>query len=140
MPDREGNVLRPPGLSAKAEVKPIEIMASYARFTQKGVTMAGGQGVIAAGTVMGRVTSTKKYVPYTDAATNGAGSDTALGVLRESVDTGTGGAPPTGTNMDALGDIVMSGILKNSLLVGLTASAITDLNGRVDTPRDYFIF
>jgi len=125
MADAEGNVLHVPGTSAKATYQPKEILASYARYTQKGVTLAQGQGLLAAGTVLYRNSSTKKYTAT--ASGNGA----AKGVLRRDVDT---------TDEDKLANIVMSGILKNSLLVGLVSQAITDLNGRVDADRDWFIF
>lgn len=135
MAEHEGNVLRPPGITPGQSYQPKEILASYARFTQKGVTLLGGQGVLEAGTVLGRVTATKKYKPY--ASGNSDGTETPLGVLRESVDTGTSAG---GNAEDKLGNIVISGILKNSLLIGLDAGAVTALNGRRDLARDYFIF
>jgi Bacteriophage lambda head decoration protein D len=131
MPDAYGNVVKVPGTSGTSEVKPAEILYSYAKFTQKGVTLAGGQGLLAGGTVLGRVTATKKYVAYTDGATGGAGSDTARGVLRQPVDTSKGDVP---------GNIVISGILKRSKLVGLTAAAVTDLDAREDTVNDILSF
>jgi hypothetical protein len=134
MADAYGNPLDPPGTSQVAEVKPGDILASYARFTQKGVTLKGGQGVLAAGTVLGRETATKKYLAYDD-ANSPAGIGVAKGVLRENVDTGPSGAPK-----DKLGNIIMSGIVKYSKLVGYDANAGTDLNGRVDTDRDWLIF
>lgn len=126
-----GDIIPVPGTSGVSEVKPADILASYARFTQRGVTIASGSGVVPAGTVLGRVTATKKYVPYTDAGTHGAGSDTAVGVLRQDVDA---------TSEDRLGNIVVSGILFNSKVQGETASAIADLNARVDAANDLFIF
>jgi hypothetical protein len=68
MVDREGNVLKVPGSSVKAEVRGDELLASYARFTQKGVTLKAGQGVLELGTPLARETSTKKYVKYAGAA------------------------------------------------------------------------
>lgn len=123
--------LLPPGNGSVAEVKPSEILASYARFTQKGVTLAqvDGGGLIEAGTVLGRVTATKKYVPYDSSASDG--SEVARGVLRQSADTTTG---------DKLGNIVYSGILKLSLLIGLDGDAIAELNGRTDEDVDWFTF
>lgn len=129
MADAQGNVLHVPGHTVKAQYTPTEILASYARFTQKGVTLAKDQGVLAAGTAIGRVTSTKKYVPYATGASDG--SQNIVGFLRREVDT---------TGEDKLGNVVISGILKRSLLVGLDSGGITALNGRVDSVKDYFIF
>lgn len=130
MPDQFGD-LPVPGTSGVSEVRPSDILASYARFTQKGCTVAkiGVGAKILGGTVMGRVTATKKYVPYSDAA--GDGSQVALGVLRQSVDT---------TDGDKLGNLVVSGIIKDSKLVGRDAAADTDLNARRDTINDLYIF
>ena len=52
----------------------------------------------------------------------------ARGVLRRGVDTGSDTAGKV-----YQGNIVISGILKNALLVGMDAAAIADLNARVDT-------
>lgn len=126
MADAEGNVLKVPGMSTGPSYTPKEILASYARFTQKGVTLVKDQGVLATGTVLYRDPATKKYTatPVGD----------AKGFLRKDVDT---------TGQDKLGNIVVSGILKNSLLVGVVAGVggtVEDLNARVDPDRDYFIF
>jgi len=134
MAEAFGNILDPPGTGQVAEVKPGDILASYARFTQKGVTIKGGQGLLAAGTVLGRETSTKKYLAYND-SNSPAGIGVARGVLRENVETGTGG-----TAKDKLGNIIMSGIVKYSKLVGIDANGIADLNARADTDRDWLIF
>lgn len=142
MADREGNVLLPPGLSLKSQVNGDEILASYARFTQKGYTIKGGQGVIPAGTVMFRESSSKKYV------IQNSGNGTCRGVLRKAVDTGASGA----TAADRLGNIVVSGIVKLSLMKDSLGAAIgsgstptlssvtSDLNARSDADRDFFIF
>lgn len=106
-----------------------EIMASMARFTQKGVTLAAGQGILLAGTVIARKTSDKKYYVYNNAGSGGL--EVAVGVLRRSVNT---------TGADKQGNIVVSGILKNSLLSGADSAAIVDLNARADTVQDLFIF
>src|SRR5881628_523096 len=87
-------------VSPTATATDPELLYSYARFTQKGVTIAAGQGILPAGTVLGRKTADKKYYVYSNAA--GDGTETARGVLRRAVDT-TGG--------DQLGNLVISGIL-----------------------------
>jgi len=138
--DREGNVLKVPSTSQKAEVKGQEILASYARFTQKGVTLAGSQGVLEAGTLLARNSSTKKYVKYDNDGAND--TDVCRGVLRNAVDTGS---------TDILANIVVSGIVKaalvatnNSFASGVSdadyLAAVVDLNGRLDTVSDMFIF
>ena len=48
-------------------------------------------GVIPSGVVVGRITATGLYGPYTAAATAGAGSDTAAGLLFTTIDVGTDG-------------------------------------------------
>lgn len=81
-----------------------------------------GNADFAEGTVLGKVTATGKYVPYTDAATNGAGSDTAVGILYHKV------SPTTGN--DVLGSMQVFGVVREASLVGITASAKADLAGR----------
>src|SRR5258708_845555 len=116
--------------SPTADYTDPEILYSTARFTQKGVTLAGGQGVLAAGTLVGRKTSDKKYYAYNNA--NSDGTQTAGGVLRRAVNTGTAGSA------DQLGNIVISGILKNGMVIGADAAALTDLGATVDTIRGTF--
>lgn len=106
-----------------------EILYSTVGYTQKGVTIAAGQGVLAAGTVLGQKTSDKKYYAYSNAASNGI--ETARGVLRRGVDT---------TGADQLGNIVIRGILKSSLVVGSDSAALTDLGATVDTVRGTYKF
>lgn len=106
-----------------------EILYSTVGYTQKGVTIAAGQGVLAAGTVLGQKTSDKKYYAYSNAASNGI--ETARGVLRRAVDT---------TGADQLGNIVIRGILKSSLVVGSDSAALTDLGATVDTVRGTYKF
>src|SRR5262245_19120380 len=62
-----------------------ELLQSYARFTQRGVTLASGQGVLNAGTVLARKTSDGKYYAYV--ASQSDGRQTALGLLRHARDT-----------------------------------------------------
>lgn len=102
-----------------------EILASTAGFTQWGVTIAGGQGVLAPGTILGQKTADKKYYKYNNA--NADGTQTARGVLRRGVDTGTAGAK------DQQGNIVIRGVVKLNMVVGLDAAGLTDLGGSQDT-------
>lgn len=134
MADAYGNIIEVPGTGQVAEVKPSDIIAAYNPAPLiKGRTIKGGAGLIAAGTAMARQTSTKKGVPYASAGSDGA--NLCEGFLLESVQTGTGG-----TSADAMGNIVLGGVLKLSALSGLAAGALTTLNARSDYARDLFIF
>ncbi len=106
-----------------------EILYSTAGFTQKGVTIGSGQGVLAAGTVLGQRTADKKYYAYNNG--NGDGTQTARGVLRRPVDTGN----TVSAANDQVSNMVIQGILKLSMLVGNDAAAYTDLGMTVDTVR-----
>ncbi len=121
-----------PGYSQGPEYTDSEILYSYAGFTQKGVTLAGGQGILPAGTVLGRKSSDKKYYVYNNAGSGGV--EVARGVLRRAVDTGSAGAA------DQLGNIIIAGILKYSVVSGADSAALTDLGATVDTVRGTFKF
>lgn len=126
---------RLPSITEEAVQTNKEIFAHYTGAEiLEGVTISfAAAGELAAGTILGRVTATGKYVAYTDAATNGVGSDTAICVLRTHVKSDVIG--------DALGEAVFGqAVLKNDQLVGSTASAIADLAARVDTVRNTFAF
>ncbi len=122
-----------PGYYKGPEYTDPEILYSTAAFTQKGVTLAAGQGILPAGTVLGRKTSDKKYYSYNNAGTGGV--DTARGILRRAVDTGTDPAGP-----DQLGNLVIQGILKLNMVSGADSGAITDLGATTDTVRNTFKF
>lgn len=109
-----------------------ELLYSTVGHTQKGVTLAGGQGILPAGTVLGRKTSDKKYYVYNNA--NSDGTEVARGVLRRPADTGGAGAP------DQQANIVIAGILKNSMVSGADSAALTDLGATVDSVRGTFKF
>jgi len=139
-----GDVMPAPGFtSPTAEFTDDELLYSTAGFTQKGVTLAGGQGVVGLGTFLGRKTSDKLWYKYNNGASDG--TEVVRGILRQSVDTGTGGAPPTGSNRNMQGNLVIQGIVKRSKIVSGSGSnawvdALTDLNARVDTVLDTFTF
>src|ERR671913_339281 len=93
MVDQIGNEIPAPGVYKGAVIANDEILYSYTgRFTQKGVTLKPGQGVLVAGTVLARQTSSKKYVKY--ASGGGDGSNVAVGILRKTVDTTNDAAAP----------------------------------------------
>lgn len=106
-----------------------EILYSTAGFTQKGVTLASGQGVLAAGTVVGQKTSDKKYYAYNNG--NGDGTQVARGILRRAVDTGT----VVNVANDQLGNIVIQGIVKLAAVPNLDAAGMSDLGAVADTVR-----
>lgn len=118
--------------SPTADYVDPEILYSQAGFTQKGVTLAGGQGVLPAGTVLGQKTSDKKYYAYSNA--NSDGTQTARGVLRRPCQTGGPGSP------DQVSNIVIAGILKLNMVQGADAAALTDLGAVTDSVRGTFKF
>lgn len=109
-----------------------EILYSTAGFTQKGITIGSGQGVLAAGTIMGMKTADKKYYAYNNA--NGDGTQTARGILRRPADTGT----VVDASNDQLGNIVIAGIVKYDMIVGDDAGARTDLGATYDDVRNTY--
>jgi hypothetical protein len=128
-----GNVLHDPSFVTGDTQSDVEILSSMRGYTQVGVHLAPGQGVILTGTVLGQVTATKLYKVY--ASGSGDGSQNPSGVLRKSVDTGTvTTVGPFQANM------LIAGILKNSLVSGADANAITKLNARADTATNVFTF
>lgn len=113
---------------------PKEILAAWSPDPlKKGGTLKPGQGVLDAGTILGRDTATKLLVAYNNAGSGGA--DTAVGILDQAQDTGAvGSTERVGCN------IYLGGTFKRSALIGLDAGAVADLNGREDVNRDLFIF
>jgi len=135
-----------------------ELLLSTAGFTQRGVTLAAGQGVLPTGTIIARHTASGKYFAYQSGASDGR--QIAIGVLRDSRDTGGPGAAslsaynantnnvnPDGVTLvggsvvfpaspagkvsgDALGNMVIRGILNANIVSGTdTASLIPNTNG-----------
>jgi len=125
-------VIPVPGYTKGAEYTDPEILYSSVGYRQYGVTIAGGQGILPAGTVLGQKTADKKYYVYDNAGAGGVG--TARGVLRRAVDTGGAGAA------DQLGNILVSGMLKLNMVSGADAAALTDLGAVTDTVRGTFKF
>lgn len=139
MAAREGNVLKVPGTGSVAEVKQDEILGSYARFTQKGLTLKGGAqpagaGILEAGTLLKVSGTAKKYIG------SALPGDAHVGVLRLAVDA---------TDGDHTANYVTSGIVKLSKLKYADGTAVpsgdyatiaTALNGRVDSVHSYLVF
>jgi hypothetical protein len=140
MTAREGNVLHVPGTSSKAEVKGDEILGSYARFTQKGLTIKSGSGLLEAGTVLVDSATAKKYKGAAAADIDGTSDPEVRGILRKAVDA---------TSTDMLANYVASGVVKTAALKHADGTALssaeidrvaTSLNGRVDDIHGFLIF
>jgi hypothetical protein len=136
-----------------------ELLLSMAGYTQRGVTLAPGQGVLPTGTVLSRATASGYYYAYNSGGTTD-GRQTPIGVLRDSRDTGGTGyasvaaynaatglsinasgavqsfpASPAGkVATPALGNILFRGILNASLVSGTdTASLVSGTQGLAST-------
>jgi hypothetical protein len=125
-----GNAIPAPGFRTGGGVIDDELQFSTNAFSQKGVTLKPGQGVLLLGTLIKQDPTTKQYVRAT--------ASDAQGVLRQSVDTGTN---PDGQVWQ--GNIVTMGQLKLSKMqaansgVDLTSGV---LGSRVDAVQGYFKF
>jgi Bacteriophage lambda head decoration protein D len=135
-----------------------ELLKSYAAFTQRGVTLAGGQGILPTGCVLAMQTASQLYYAYN--ATASDGTQNALGVLRDARDTGTASGSGTGQlSTPCLGNLVIRGILDLTLVSGTdttglvtggtgtgggigssTTGVVTQLKARTDTVNGLFIF
>lgn len=117
MVDYAGNAIPAAGINRGPHVPDTEILYSTVGFTQKGVTLAAGQGVVKAGTALARRTSDKLYVKFVSGGSDGTG--TPVGILRKTVDTGTDAA-----GQKYQGNVVIAGILK--------LAAVSSANGGAD--------
>jgi len=101
-----GNAIPAPGYAQGGSTIDDELLFStQGGFTQKGVTLKPGQGVLLLGTLLKQDPSSKQYIKATD--------NTATGVLRQTTDTG----------LDADGqvwqaNIVLTGLLRSVQLRG----------------------
>lgn len=129
MSNEIGNMIPVPGFSSVDETTDDELLLSSVGYTQAGVVLASGQGILPLGTVLGQRTSDKKFVVYNNAASNG--SQTARAILRHRTDTSDG---------DVLANVVTMGKVRLSKLSGLDSAAITDFAGRSDSVMDSFTF
>lgn len=135
-----------------------ELMLSMAGYTQRGVTLAAGQGILPTGCVIARHSASGRYFAYNAAATDGR--QTPVGVLRDARDTGGPGSASlaafnAGTNSvnpdgitlagaagtglfpaspsgkvagDALGNVVVRGILNGNVVSGTDTTNV--INGQ----------
>lgn len=106
-----------------------ELMYSTQGTTQKGVTLAPGQGVL----LLGSIISARADGYYVKTGTAGAGP--AEGLLRDSADTGTANTAPV-----VQGNIVIMGIVKNSVVQAAQATDGASLKAVVNENMDTFKF
>jgi hypothetical protein len=128
-----------------------ELMLSMAGYTQRGVMLGPGQGVLPTGCILGKVTATGLYYAWDRTSTDGRG--VALGVLRDSRDTGGNGytiaqyntafgtalnaglvasfpASPSGKVAGGqLGNLVYRGILNSNLVSGTDTTGLVSGTG-----------
>lgn len=117
MVDQIGNSIPAPDYRTSSTTVDDELLFSTAGFTQKGVTLKPGQGILLLGTLIKQDAATKLYVKTTDPAT-------AEGFLRQTTDTG---ADSTAQKFQQ--NIVIAGILKLAKVQaansGVTLSNVT---------------
>jgi hypothetical protein len=121
-----------------------ELLLSMVAYTQRGVTLAGGQGVLPTGAILARHTASGKYFLYQPGASDGR--QTPVGVLRDGRDTGGTGAAPAGFTFggtqpawapspggkaaaDCQGNLVWRGSLNLNVMSGTDVSNIINGNG-----------
>lgn len=131
MTEYVGNAIPAPGYNRKGWTTDQELLvgANPGSYHQKGVTLKSGQGVLPLGTLLKQDASTKKYIKASD--------NTAEGVLRTTVDTGT-----EATDQTWMGNILFSGLL-NLTLVSAANSGVTltsVLGAQVNEARGFFKF
>lgn len=125
-----GNAIPAPGYRSGGGVIDDELLFSTAGYTQKGVTLKPGQGVLLLGTLLKQDATSKQYVRAT--------ASDAQGVLRQSVDTGT---DPAGQVWQ--GNIVIQGLLKLAKVSAANSGVNVSggvLGSRVDAVQGYFKF
>lgn len=123
-----GNAIPAPGYAKGVSTVDDELMYSMVGYTQKGVTLKPGQGVLLLGTLIKQDPTTKTYVKTT--------SDPE-GVLRKTVDTGT-----DANGQVWMGNIVVTGMLKydkvSNANSGVTLTSV--LGAQVNTVMGFFKF
>lgn len=102
-----------------------ELLASTVAYRQRGVTLAGGQGVLPTGCVLAQNTTSGLY--YKHSAGGGSGTNVPVGILRDARDTS-----PNGVSTNVMGNLVWSGALNASLISGTdTSSLVTGFGGGI---------
>lgn len=100
-----------------------ELLKSMVAYRQRGVTLAGGQGILPTGAVLAQQTSSGLYFLHNPTAADG--TQLAVGVLRDARDTGGTGDPSGKVSTPALGNLVYSGVLDSTLISGQDAGSLT---------------
>lgn len=124
-----GNAIPAPGYAKGGVSTDDELLFSTVGYTQKGVTLKSGQGVLLLGTFLKQDTASKKYVKTTAA--------NAEGVLRQTTDTGT-----SEDDQSWLGNIVITGLLKLSKVQAANSGSVTGggLGATINEPQGFFKF
>lgn len=108
-----------------------ELLASTVAYRQRGVTLAGGQGVLPTGCVLAQQSSTGLYFAHD--ASQSDGRQLAIGILRDARDTGSGtngarGATVTSPSgkvaTQTQGNLVYSGALNAALISGTDTTSL----------------
>lgn len=92
----------------------------------KGITLKGGNGVLSRGSVIGVITASGLGVIADKAATDG--SQLAVGVLCDDVDTGA-----TGTTATTIGSIYITGVFNENALIFAQGTAFADYKRELRT-------
>lgn len=115
-----------PGVTTVAPVGEENILYSTVGLKKIGLTFAqdadGGansDGIIAAGTLVGRITASKKAGIYNNS--NDDGTEVCVGILLDTIDVSAG---------DALANVAYGGSFLEDALTGVDAAALEDLNAR----------
>jgi hypothetical protein len=133
-----GNTIPAPGLNINTpSTTDQELKNSTVGYSQRGGQVAAGQGVLPLGTILARNTVDKLWYKYTSGGSNG--TDVAAGVLRTTVDTGTGSG-----GSGFLVNIAFKGTLKYNLVSSANttnlAAGITSLGAHTNIPLNQFSF
>lgn len=97
----------------------IELKAGDFPIKTVPVVIASGSGVVAANTVLGKITASGKYQAYDNA--NADGSETAALILTHEVDA---------TSTDVNASAYRTGDFNRAALIGIDDSAVTDLDAK----------
>lgn len=100
-----------------------ELLKSMVAYRQRGVTLAGGQGILPTGAVLAQQTSTGLYFLHNPGANDG--TQLAVGLLRDARDTGGTGDPSGKVATNALGNLLYSGAVDATLVSGQDSTALT---------------
>lgn len=117
----------------------LELLFSTEGYTQRGVILAAGQGILPTGTVLAQYTgggNQYQYGVYVNGGSNGLG--TPVGFLRNGVD--TGGSASGTPSQQVAGLLVYRGVVNYTVTSGLDTPGIAALNGRIDASVGSFIF